>query len=136
MHIIIAFLAGLLMSAGIIYSQMINPTKVLTFLTLNQYWDPSLLLVMATALLVYSTGFYFIKKRRRPFCAAVLHLPKDKKLDKSLLTGATVFGIGWGLIGYCPGPALISLTSGNPTVLLFVSAMVTGWFIAKKLPIN
>ena len=135
MPIIIAFIAGLLMSVGIAYSQMIDPAKVLGFLTLNSQWDPSLVLVMAGALAVYASGYWLFAAKEKPFFAEHFHLPTKKELDKPLLLGSAIFGAGWGLVGYCPGPALAALSSGSLATLVFILAMVAGWFISRKLPI-
>lgn len=135
MPIIIAFVAGLLMSVGIAYSQMIDPQKVLGFLTLNANWDPSLMLVMAAGLAVYSTGFWLFAKKDKPLFASHFSLPSKKDLDKSLVIGSLLFGAGWGLVGYCPGPALAAISSGSLGTLAFIGAMVAGWFISRRLPI-
>ena len=135
MQIIIAFIAGLLMSAGITYSQMIDLNKVLGFLTLNANWDPSLMLVMAAALAVYSTGYWLFAKQDKPLFAEQFSLPGKKDLDKPLVIGALLFGAGWGLVGYCPGPALAAISSGSSGTLAFIAAMVAGWFISRKLAI-
>lgn len=135
MPVFIALLAGLLMSAGIAYSKMIDPTKVLGFLTLNSNWDPSLMLVMAGALAVYTTGFWLLAPKGKPFFAEHFHLPTKRELDKPLVIGSALFGAGWGLIGYCPGPAIAALSSGSAATLIFVVAMISGWFIARKLPL-
>jgi uncharacterized protein len=135
MPILIALLAGLLMSAGIAYSQMIDPQKVLAFLTLNKHWDPSLLLVMAAALAVYSTGFWLFAGKSKPFFAEHFHLPTKRELNKPLIIGSTLFGLGWGLVGYCPGPALAALSTGSPGTLGFIAAMIIGWFISRKIPV-
>ncbi|WP_166838752.1 DUF6691 family protein [Rheinheimera pleomorphica] len=135
MPIVIAFVAGLLMSAGIAYSQMIDPAKVLGFLTLNSQWDPSLVLVMVGALAVYASGYWLVAAKDKPFFAEHFHLPTKKELDKPLLLGSAIFGAGWGLVGYCPGPALAALSSGSLATLVFIVAMIAGWFISRKLPI-
>ena len=135
MPVFIALLAGLLMSAGIAYSKMIDPTKVLGFLTLNSNWDPSLMLVMAGALAVYATGFWLFAPKGKPFFDEHFHLPTKRELDKRLVMGSAIFGAGWGLIGYCPGPAIAALSSGSAATLIFVIAMISGWFIARKLPL-
>lgn len=135
MPVIIALLAGLLMSAGITYSKMIDPSKVLGFLTLNSNWDPSLMLVMAGALAVYATGFWLLAPKDKPFFAEHFHLPTKRELDKPLVLGSALFGAGWGLVGYCPGPALAALSSGSSATLVFVVAMIAGWFFTRKLPI-
>lgn len=135
MPIIIAFIAALLMSAGIAYSQMIDPEKVLGFLTLDASWDPSLILVMAAGLAVYSTGYWLFGKKDKPLFAEHFSLPGKKDLDKPLVIGSLLFGAGWGLVGYCPGPALAAISSGSSGTLVFIAAMVAGWFISRKLPI-
>lgn len=135
MPLLIALLAGLLMSAGISYSQMIDPNKVLGFLTLNEHWDPSLVLVMAAALTVYSAGYWLFVGKRKPFFAEHFSLPTKKQLDKPLVLGSMLFGIGWGLVGYCPGPALAAISSGSSATLVFIIAMISGWFISRKLAI-
>lgn len=135
MHVIIAFIAGLLMSAGIAYSQMIDPVKVLGFLTLNANWDPSLVLVMASGLSVYSVGYWLFAKKDKPFFASSFNLPRTAQLDKPLVIGSLLFGAGWGLVGYCPGPALAALSSGSSGTLAFIAAMATGWLLSRKLPI-
>ena len=135
MPIIIAFIAALLMSAGIAYSQMIDPEKVLGFLTLNANWDPSLMLVMAAGLAVYSTGYWLFAKKDKPLFAEHFSLPGKKDLDKPLVIGSLIFGGGWGLVGYCPGPALAAISAGGSGTLAFIAAMVAGWFISRKLAI-
>nr|WP_240474928.1 DUF6691 family protein [Rheinheimera baltica] len=123
------------MSAGIAYSQMIDPAKVLGFLSLNKNWDPSLMLVMAGALAVYSAGFWLFAGKGKPLLAEHFHLPTKRELDKPLVIGSLLFGAGWGLVGYCPGPALAAISAGSLGTLAFVAAMVAGWFISRRLPI-
>ncbi|MCC5852721.1 MAG: YeeE/YedE family protein [Alkalimonas sp.] len=135
MQIMIAFIAGLLMSIGIAVSMMIDPAKVLGFLNLSGNWDPSLALVMAAALAVYSVGFRLVRGRSAPLMAEKFQLPNASKIDKPILIGAAVFGLGWGLVGYCPGPALAALSSGSFATLSFVLAMVVGWYLARKWPL-
>ncbi|MDP5141153.1 YeeE/YedE family protein [Rheinheimera baltica] len=135
MPVVIALLAGVLMSAGIAYSQMIDPAKVLGFLSLNKNWDPSLMLVMAGALAVYSAGFWLFAGKGKPLLAEHFHLPTKRELDKPLVIGSLLFGAGWGLVGYCPGPALAAISAGSLGTLAFVAAMVAGWFISRRLPI-
>mgnify|MGYP002619505266 CR=1 FL=1 len=135
MQLIIAFVAGLLMSIGIAVSMMIDPAKVLAFLDLSGNWDPSLALVMAAALAVYSVGFRLVRSKPAPLLAEKFQLPTATKLDKPILIGAAVFGLGWGLVGYCPGPALAALSAGSPATLVFVLAMITGWYLARRWPL-
>ncbi len=112
----IAAVCGLLFGLGLTVSSMIDPRKVLGFLDIAGDWDPSLMLVMAGAIPVAALGYVFSRR----------HPPIRTGIDRPLLLGAALFGIGWGLVGYCPGPALASLTFGNPKTLLFVAAMVLG----------
>jgi uncharacterized protein len=132
MPLLIALIAGLVMSIGISYSQMIDPNKVLAFLTLDKNWDPSLLLVMVSALLTYSIGYWLFAANKKPVFASKFHLPTKQSIDKPLVIGAVLFGAGWGLVGYCPGPAIAAISSGSTGTLAFVAAMITGWFISRK----
>lgn len=136
MQILIAFVCGLLMSAGIAVSQMIDPAKVLAFLDIAGNWDPSLALVMAAALGVFSLGFYTLGQRQQPVCDTQFHAPGKKELDRPLVVGATLFGLGWGLVGYCPGPAVAALPSGSPGTLGFVVSMVVGWWLARRFKLS
>ncbi|KKO44053.1 membrane protein [Arsukibacterium ikkense] len=136
MQIFIAFLAGLLMSVGIAVSKMIDPAKVLAFLDLSGNWDPSLALVMAGALAVYSIGFWLIRHKPAPVVAEKFQLPLLSKPDKPLLIGAVIFGLGWGLVGYCPGPAISALSAGSVGTLGFVLAMIAGWYLARRWPLT
>lgn len=136
MQILIAFVCGLLMSAGIAVSQMIDPAKVLAFLDVAGNWDPSLALVMAAALGVFSLGFYTLGQRRQPVCDTQFHAPTRTGLDRPLIVGATLFGLGWGLVGYCPGPAVAALPSGSPGTLGFVVSMVVGWWLARRFKLS
>ncbi|SEA46827.1 DUF6691 family protein [Alkalimonas amylolytica] len=135
MHLLIAFLAGFLMSVGIAVSKMIDPAKVVAFLDLTGNWDPSLALVMAAALAVYSIGFRLIRQKAAPILAEKFELPLLTKPDKPLLIGAAIFGLGWGLAGYCPGPAISALSAGSIGTLGFVIAMIAGWYLARKWPL-
>lgn len=132
MVILVAFLSGLLMTAGIAVSAMIDPNKVLGFLHLSAQWDPSLAFVMGGALAVFLPGFWLIKKRQAPVCDSNFHVPAKRSVDKKLVIGAIVFGLGWGLVGYCPGPAIAALTSGSSATAVFVLMMILGWFISRK----
>lgn len=129
MHIVTALIAGLLFGAGLILSGMSNPAKVLAFLDVAGTWDPSLLFVMLGAILVAALAFRFARSRVRPLFGDRIHVPGAARIDMPLLLGSTVFGIGWGLVGYCPGPALTSLAVGGRSTLLFVAAMVAGMAI-------
>ena len=123
------FAAGLLFGLGLTVSGMVNPAKVIGFLDVAGNWDPSLALVMATALLVSLPGFRLILKRQQPLFAVKFYLPEKSDIDAPLIRGAVLFGIGWGLAGFCPGPALAATTSLDSSVLLFLAAMLSGMFL-------
>jgi uncharacterized membrane protein YedE/YeeE len=121
-----AALAGLIFGLGLIVSMMAQPAKVLNFLDLFGRWDPSLLLVMAAALAVSALGYAFAKQLPAPFAAAQWNWPTNNVIDQPLIFGAVLFGIGWGLVGLCPGPALVNLATLHPKVIVFVIAMALG----------
>lgn len=126
MKILMALLAGLLFGLGLILSGMTDPAKVLGFLDLSGNWDPSLALVMGGALLVGSLAFPFVVKRPKSILGDALRLPTATQIDRRLVLGGLTFGVGWGLAGYCPGPALASLAQGGMKPLLFFIAMLAG----------
>jgi uncharacterized membrane protein YedE/YeeE len=121
-----ALLAGLLFGSGLVLSGMTNPAKVLAFLDLAGRWDPSLAFVMVGAILVAALGQRAAADRGRPLSGARLHLPGATGIDRRLLLGSLAFGAGWGLVGYCPGPAIAALAVGGRPTLTFVGAMVAG----------
>lgn len=125
-HRISEFLVGLLFGLGLILSGMTDPGKVIGFLDLSGLWDPSLAWVMAGAIAVGFFAFGIAKKRTVNFLGGALHLPKSHEIDKPLVIGAMLFGAGWGLAGFCPGPALVSFASGNIKGALFVVFMLVG----------
>lgn len=132
-NLMIALIAGLLMSVGISISQMINPVKVIAFLDFTGDWDPTLLVVMVSALVTYAIGYAMIKKRHQPIFGRQFYLPTKRDIDKPLVTGALLFGFGWGMVGYCPGPAMAALLGGSTGTLGFVVAMIIGFFVASKV---
>ena len=121
-----AFAAGLLFGLGLIVSHMANPAKVLGFLDLAGSWDPSLAFVMAGAVAVATAAFALARRRRKSLLGATMSLPTATRIDRPLLIGSTLFGIGWGMAGFCPGPALVTASSGQPKAWLFVVAMLSG----------
>lgn len=131
MKIIVAFIAGCLFGLGLVVSGLSNPSKVLNFLDVFGTFDPSLLFVMAGAIAVSALGYRFVWGRERPLFEEQFYLPSVKGVDARLLIGSTLFGVGWGLVGFCPGPALTSLTFGGMSALIFVMAMVVGIVMAK-----
>jgi uncharacterized membrane protein YedE/YeeE len=126
MYFASAALAGLLFGIGLIISGMSNPANVLGFLDLAGAWNPSLALVMGGALLVGVAAFPFIRKRHASLLGAPLRLPTATRIDRRLVLGSLAFGVGWGLAGYCPGPALVSLAGGALKPWLFFLAMLAG----------
>ena len=128
-----ALLAGLIFGVGLLISGMTNPAKVLNFLDVAGYWDPSLLFVMGGAIAVGLPGYRLATKRPLPIFAEKFSIPTKTDLDIRLLSGAAVFGIGWGLGGLCPGPAITSVLILNPAILTFVLTMLAGMWIAVKV---
>lgn len=133
MPILAALLAGLLFGAGISLSGMINPAKVLNFFDIAGTWDPSLAFVMGGALSVALIGYSLVLQRPRPLLAARFHLPTRRDLDRRLIGGAALFGIGWGIAGFCPGGAVPALGLAQPDALVFVAAMLAGIALARRL---
>ena len=126
MKLLTAFFAGLLFGVGLIVSGMTLPSKVLGFLDLAGRWDPSLAFVMGGALLVGIPAFLFAARRRKSMLGEVMQLPTSTTIDRRLLLGSLTFGAGWGLAGFCPGPALASLAQGGAKPLIFFAAMLAG----------
>lgn len=133
MHIIMALLVGLLFGVGLIISGMTDPGKVIGFLDLAGNWDPSLGFVMGGAILVGLVAFRFASGRTRSLLGDVMRLPTSSQIDRRLVLGGLAFGAGWGLAGYCPGPALASLAGGSAKPWLFVAAMLAGMAIFALL---
>ena len=132
-----ALVSGIIFGLGLAISEMINPARVTAFLDITGEWDITLLLVMGSALAFTIIGFPLITRKAHPILAEKFTLPTKTSLDMPLLSGAVLFGIGWGLAGLCPGPAIAGLASADPSVFLFVAAMIAGQFIGigmeKKL---
>ncbi|WP_118179081.1 YeeE/YedE family protein [Paraburkholderia phosphatilytica] len=126
MLILNALLAGLIFATGLIVSGMANPAKVLGFLDIAGNWDPSLAFVMAGAIAVSSVGFTIARRLKRSLLKAPMSLPTATHIDRRLLAGSAMFGAGWGMAGFCPGPALVSAGSGEFESMLFVIAMLVG----------
>lgn len=133
MQIVTAFIAGLVFGLGLIAGGMTNPAKVQGFLDLAGSWDPSLAFVMGGAVLVGWFAFRFAGKRHHTLLGTTMHLPGKGQLDRRLVLGSMLFGAGWGLAGYCPGPALASLASGGAKPLVFTAAMVAGMAVYEVL---
>lgn len=124
-----SLLCGLIFGFGLLISRMTQPAKVLGFLDVFGRWDPTLAFVMAAALVVSSVGFALLRQRGRPVLADRLLWPTRTDIDRPLVVGSVLFGIGWGLVGLCPGPALVNLAGLMPSVIVFVLAMAAGMII-------
>ncbi|PXW16475.1 YeeE/YedE family protein [Paraburkholderia caballeronis] len=123
--------SGLLFGFGLALSGMTRPLKVLGFLDVAGHWDPSLIFVLGGAVVVATIGFRLARRRASPLFAASFELPAKRAIDKPLLGGALLFGIGWGIAGYCPGPAIAQLAAPNVETLYFLPAMVAGWWLYR-----
>ncbi len=126
MRIVLAFVAGLVFGLGLLLSGMADPAKVLGFLDLAGAWDPSLAFVMAGAIAVGALAFALARRRAKALLGDAMRLPTATAIDRRLVAGSLMFGAGWGLAGFCPGPALVALGLGAPQALIFVAAMLAG----------
>ncbi len=133
MNRLFEFLSGLLFGLGLILSGMTDPGKVLGFLDLAGAWDPSLAFVMGGAILVGVVGYAVAGRRSNTLLGGAIDLPKNREIDQRLIGGALLFGVGWGIAGFCPGPALVSLGSAQPKALVFVLAMAAGMLLFELL---
>ncbi|MBA4502116.1 DUF6691 family protein [Marinobacterium marinum] len=137
LRLLAALFAGTLFGLGVSVAQMIDPAKVINFLDFTGTWDPSLGFVMAGGLITNTIVTPFILKRGRPLMAEYFRLPSKTEIDKRIIIGGIIFGIGWGLAGYCPGPMITSLSFANADILTVVGAFVVGtfisrWFLARR----
>lgn len=124
--------AGFVFGLGLVISGMSNPAKIIGFLDLAGGWDPTLLLVMGGALAITVPAFRLLRSRPRPLFSERFRLPRQKDLDSRLIAGAALFGLGWGIAGFCPGPAITALATARLDVVLFVAAMIAG-AVAHKI---
>ena len=134
MKITIALLAGLVFGLGLSLGGMTQLAVVLGFLDLFGAWDPRLMFVMGGAVLTTAIGYRLVFRRDRPLFESDFQLPTARRFDARLIVGSALFGTGWGIAGYCPGPALASLGGGAPSLLVLVATMVAGWWLAAKIP--
>ncbi len=133
MNLVFSLLSGLIFGLGLIVSGMTNPAKVLGFLDLAGLWDPSLTLVLIGAIAVGLVAFTAVKKRSLSLLGLPVHMPTAKQIDRRLVAGGLTFGVGWGLAGICPGPAVVLVGAGIPQALIFVAAMLAGMGIFELL---
>ncbi|HSV57802.1 MAG TPA: YeeE/YedE family protein [Variovorax sp.] len=133
MKMLVSWLSGLVFGLGLIVSGMADPAKLLGFLDVAGAWDPSLALVMAGAIVVGSVAFFMAGRRASSLLGAPMRLPATRQIDRRLLVGSLLFGIGWGLVGFCPGPALVALGMGEAKAWWFVAAMLAGMGLFEGL---
>ncbi len=129
MYTICSLVAGLVFGVGLIVSRMASPAKVLGFLDLAGSWDPSLALVMAGAVVIAAPAFALAARRSATLLGTPMHLPTARQIDRRLVLGSVAFGVGWGLAGFCPGPALVALGAGHVKAFVFVAAMLAGMLV-------
>lgn len=129
-----ALLAGLAFGFGLAVSGMMNPAKVLGFLDLAGHWDPSLAFVMGGGVLVNLPAYWLTKRNARPLFDTRFYLPTKQEVDVRLLSGAAAFGVGWGIAGFCPGPAVALVGQGSFAILIFCAALIAGMVVADRLP--
>ena len=130
-RVLFALLAGLLFGTGIAVAGMANPAKVLNFFDIAGSWDPSLAFVLGGAVIVTAIGYRLVLRRPRPLLDTTFHLPTNRRLDVPLIAGAAVFGVGWGITGFCPGGSIPALGLGQTSALVFVVSMMTGIGLAR-----
>jgi uncharacterized protein len=129
-----AFVAGLVFAIGLGVSGMTNPDKVIGFLDVTGQWDASLAFVMAGAIAVHVVAAQWALRARRPLWTVAFTIPRSTRIDAPLVVGAGIFGLGWGIAGFCPGPALVDLVAPSTSVLTFVSAMIAGMVVFRARP--
>ena len=131
-HLYSQYFIGVLFGFGLIISGMSNPQKILNFLDMTGNWDPSLIFVMGGAVMVGLAGFYLVSKRTEAFFGGAFHLPSRSDISQPLVIGSLIFGAGWGIAGFCPGPAIVAVGAGHIKALVFVLAMLTGMALYNR----
>ena len=131
-NLVVIAVSGILFGLGLSVSEMVNPARVLGFLNVLGQWDPTLVFVMLGALIVAVPGFQFSRLMNKPFLAVAFNRPTKKDVDKKLVLGSAIFGVGWGLAGICPGPSLVALNTMQGEIVLFVIAMLAGFVIHDR----
>lgn len=132
-NLILSFLSGIIFSIGLGISGMTNPDKVKGFLDILGKWEADLAFVMGSAMFVTFISYQIVNKMKKPLFEKSFSIPNNKKIDYKLIGGSALFGLGWGISGFCPGPALTSLVTFKPEVILFIVSMFTGFFIYNKI---
>ena len=128
---IISLISGIIFGVGLAISNMINPAKVLGFLNFFDQWDPSLIFVMIGAILISAPFFFLFRNKSKPLFAETFSIPKIENIDSKLIVGSSLFGVGWGLVGFCPGPAIASLALANKYAIFFLISMFGGFFLTR-----
>lgn len=131
--LIMAWTAGLLFALGLGVSGMTKPSKVIGFLAITPNWDPTLLFVMGSAVIVYAIGYRLIRRRPKPVLAPEFHIPPGRPITSWLILGAAIFGMGWGMGGYCPGPAVVAAMNGGTQAIVFCVMMLIGFLLQGSL---
>jgi len=129
-----ALFAGILFGAGLMLSRMCDPQRVLAFLDVAGRWNPALAFTMGGAIIVAAPAFWYVRRRRVDLLGTVTSLPERFHVDRRLIVGSALFGLGWGLSGICPGPGLLLLTAGSVQAVVFVGAMIAGFLALRLLP--
>ena len=128
---LVSFISGIIFAIGLGISGMTQPQKVIGFLDIFGDWDPSLMFVMIGAIIVHSISYFTLKKTQKPKLDSKYYIPTDTKINKSLIVGSLLFGLGWGISGFCPGPGIVSLFSGYTASIYFVISMIGGMFLYR-----
>ena len=136
MNKVFSLLSGFIFGLGLTVSSMTNPAKVIGFLDITDNWDPSLMFVMIGAIAFSAPFFYLLRNKTKPLFDLNFETPSIKIIDKKLILGASIFGIGWGMVGFCPGPAIASLALLKPFSIIFVIAMVSGFYMSRFIKID
>ena len=131
MNKIFSLLSGIIFGFGLTVSSMTNPAKVIGFLNITDKWDPSLMFVMIGAIVISAPFFYLLRNKSKPLFDLNFETPNITIIDKKLILGASMFGIGWGMVGFCPGPAISSIALLNSFSLLFVGSMIVGFYLSQ-----
>lgn len=132
---IFSFLSGLIFGIGLTVAGMVNPAKVIAFLNILGNWDPSLVFVMVGAIIISAPFFYILKNKKKPLFNSSFQIPSRTNIDQNLIIGSSLFGIGWGMVGLCPGPAVASIALFQPLSILFVIAVMSGFYLCKYIKI-
>ena len=136
MNKIFSLLSGFIFGLGLTVSSMTNPAKVIGFLDITDNWDPSLMFVMIGAIAISAPLFSLLRNKTKPLFVLNFEIPTIKNINKQLILGASIFGIGWGMVGFCPGPAIASLAMLKPVSIIFVLSMASGFYMSRLVKFN